>query len=180
MDIGHLISQTLALTAVAMSLLFGAGCASIVIGPRQKFKIDSDPQGAIVSFNGESIGTTPFEGPVLRAEKAKIVISKDGYETAEVEKSAKMNPWVAGNLVSFFIPGAIFDIMTGAFYKFKDPVVNVTLREKHLPDLEFLEQMLDSGAMTKTQFREQIMMLHRNGRIDEANMRKVFERHQAD
>ncbi len=76
---------------------------------------------------------TPFEGTVPRAENARILLEKEGYETAVVERHAKMNPAVAGNLVSWFIPGVIVDISTGAFYKFRNPVVNEALRKKQSP-----------------------------------------------
>ena len=162
--------HTAAVSLVAVFL--ASGCATLVSGSHQQFKIDSTPPGAKISYNGKEIGTTPFEGPVPRTENAEIVISLDDYETKTVNRHANMNPMVAGNLVSFFVPGVIVDISTGAFYKFKNPTVEVTLKKTHVPSHEFWRKMLESGAITKEMYREKTMELRQSGKIDEATMRE--------
>jgi hypothetical protein len=168
-------TQTCFLTAAVFTLLFAIGCASLTSGPTQRFEFYSDPPGATITFNGKTIGTTPLTNAVPRTETAKIVISKDGC-TKTVIKRANMNPAVIGNLVSFFIIGVIYDYATGAFYKFKDPVVHVELVPGPDPGLEFWRQMWLAGGIPTEEFHRKVEELWKNGKIDEKTKLEELQR----
>ena len=122
-----LVESSIYVAALAAAALAVSGCATFVHGTSQDFSVESEPWGARVRFNGEIVGTTPFAGKVPRKEISTISVELDGYKTAVFRKKAKMSAWVAGNLVSWFIPGVLVDIADGAFYEYENPSVTAIL-----------------------------------------------------
>jgi hypothetical protein len=93
--------RSLKSAALALSLLAlccSAGCATIVQGRHQEVTINSNPPGAAFEVGGIS-GTTPAVVALPRKQKYhSVIISKPGYETAEVLVGRQINPSVAGNI----------------------------------------------------------------------------------
>ena len=132
-----ILHESAAALAVIAAMLLSSGCATIVSGPRQQITVNSEPGGAAVKITvgGSEVasGTTPFPASVPRVDtddaRCVIEVSKPGYATTAVALKSKMNPMTAGNLVSFFIPGVIVDIGSGAFYEYTTPQVTVALEQ---------------------------------------------------
>lgn len=71
----------LQLTATILILPYLSACS--LFGPRmQTITISSDPEGAKIRVNGETVGSTPLRVQVRRSEDVLIEAQMAGYETA--------------------------------------------------------------------------------------------------
>jgi hypothetical protein len=68
--------------AMALAL---SGCATILKGTTDHITVVTDPPGARVSVNGEDKGVSPVTFPIASDQTASIQVTKDGYQTEEVE-----------------------------------------------------------------------------------------------
>lgn len=124
-----------------------AGCATVVNGRQQHVLVVSEPPGAEVLLNGESVGITPADVRMRRRAPTELQLQKPGYVTATVSVSRGVSRWVAVNLI-YFNPFAAqgmdsvslwllwastwvgtlltVDFLSGGAYV-RPPVVNVTL-----------------------------------------------------
>ncbi|MGH6628208.1 MAG: PEGA domain-containing protein [Burkholderiales bacterium] len=85
--------------AAAAALL--GGCASdsaLVYGPMEQLKVESDPAGAAVRLSTGATGTTPVRFSIPRKADIGIVISKEGYETTELQLHPVMHGWAKAGL----------------------------------------------------------------------------------
>lgn len=108
--------------------LFGQGCATILHGTTQEVSINSDPAGARVDIDRESVGTTPCSVELKRGDNHVVAISMEGYYTEEVAVMKVMSGAVAGNILAGGIIGWGIDAASGAQYRLVPEVVSVTLR----------------------------------------------------
>src|SRR5262249_22340216 len=105
---------------IFISFLCSSGCATIVKGRYQDLTINSNPPGASFEVDGIS-GTTPAIVPVERKLRSHtVVITKPGYETAQIRVGRDLNLWTAGNIIwgIFGLPvGVGIDLVNGSAYK---------------------------------------------------------------
>ena len=72
---------TIRIAALIVAAAHLSACS--LSGPRmQTITVSSDPEGAKVRINTESVGTTPVRVQVRRSEDLLIEVQKPGYETA--------------------------------------------------------------------------------------------------
>jgi hypothetical protein len=74
-----------------LSLLFLAGCASIIKGETQVITVTSNVPDALIEMNGVKLGHTPFKGNVKRGQIGQIRVSKQGYVASTVEIKKERN-----------------------------------------------------------------------------------------
>ena len=70
----------------AVIVLFGSGCV------HRRMTIHSDPPGAMVMLDGESIGYTPVSRDFTYYGTRELTLIKDGYETMTVNQEIR-TPW---------------------------------------------------------------------------------------
>ena len=97
-------------------LSFLSGCASVFSGTDQKMIFKSNPEGAIVYFDGLAKGTTPLELLLRKDEFKEIRISKLGYHDKIINLQTKIDKIVILNLV--FVTAHTTDAMTGAMFEY--------------------------------------------------------------
>jgi hypothetical protein len=120
--------------AAGLAVLGSSGCATIVKGRYQDLTINSNPPGAAFEVDGIS-GTTPATVPVERKLRYHtVVISKPGYETAQIQVGRNLNLWPLGNVIwgLFGLPiGVGCDLITGSAYKLADDTVHANLQPEY-------------------------------------------------
>jgi hypothetical protein len=131
-------------SALVLSSLALAGCASLVSGRRADVTVHSNPPNAAVVVHdkhGQTVAqtTTPGvvslkrgDGPFRRA-KYTATIAKPGYQTAQVPIGSSLNPWTAGNIVFGGVPGLVVDPYTGAMWKPKPSEISLNLNPTMKP-----------------------------------------------
>ena len=139
-----------------MALLLN-GCGAIMHGTRQDVTINSSPSEAKVYVNGEE-RTTPAQYNLKRKHNYLIKVSKEGYETAEVMVSHKLD-WTAwADLLVWGIIPIFYDLGSGAAWKLTPEEINVSLsRTEHsslLPEkidvsLTFVENEIVAHSNTE-------------------------------
>lgn len=123
------VAFSLALLAAASA---ASGCATMLRGSTQSVDFETYPAGALVeSYRGGSC-YTPCSLRFYRKENPTVLITKDGYEPAQVRLRAHANrSGVAaayGNILIGGGVGAYVDGRTKSFKGFIDPV-RVVLKE---------------------------------------------------
>lgn len=117
-------------------LALATGCGTLVYGTHEKIPVDSDPPGANVILDGESVGTTPLTVKLTRKENHQIRIEKDGYVPYEVLTVPTNN---GGPVYMDLVPALVFppailliegEYLTGSGYKIVPESVSA-----HLLDL---------------------------------------------
>jgi hypothetical protein len=122
----------------ASTALVVSGCATLISGRHADVAIQSNPSDAHVTVRDRrgmpvAEATTPAVIPLKRGDgffrKARYTatIEKPGYESAQVAIDAKLNPWVAGNLVFGGVAGMVVDPYTGAMWKPKPNEIQLDL-----------------------------------------------------
>lgn len=123
-----LLVKTLTFIALISTLVFFTGCASIVSGSRQKISFKSNPEGALVKFNGEVIGNTPITTNLSRKLQGPIVsFEKAGYKKETFQLKNGINGWYWGNIIIGGYFGSTTDSMTGAVNSYSPDKFDVTL-----------------------------------------------------
>lgn len=127
------------LIAIISIAFIVSGCASIFTGSTQQVEFDSDPQGATVVIgkmktkDGKKIMVDSYDAGVtplvveLSRKKIMVEISKEGYETQEVQLGTTMNPWFLGNFIFGGVLGSSTDTSTGAINEYKPGKYMLTL-----------------------------------------------------
>jgi hypothetical protein len=111
-------------------------CASVLSGTKQKMQVSTNPSGARVFVNGKDLQViTPAKVKIPRKKSVTVTLQKTGYEDGQVEKQGDFNPVVIGNIALGGIPGALVDLGTGAWWKYKDSNIfyDFTQNSKQVP-----------------------------------------------
>ncbi len=111
-------------------ILFAAGCATIVQGTRQKIEISSDPLGAAVEIDGETVGITPIKVKLKTPFDHTVIIKKEGYEQEKITLSRVIGSAACGNIFVWGPAGWALDGLTGSQYRLAPEKVHVELREE--------------------------------------------------
>lgn len=108
--------------------IVGSGCASIVGGgSTQEVNFQSQPDGALVSLNGNVIGKTPMTTNLKRQSNQTLTFSKDGYQTQTMQLTTSINPWFWGNILIGGLLGSTTDGVSGAVHEYVPGKYYVTL-----------------------------------------------------
>lgn len=113
---------------VVLAMLFLSGCATITRGTKDTLVIESDPAGATVQLSTGQTGKTPASFQLPRKESVVVTISREGYESVQVNVQSQIvgagAAGMAGNVLVGGIIGAGVDAVTGATKSLKpNPVV---------------------------------------------------------
>lgn len=98
------------ITNMMLVVLIGANltsCASIVSGRTQRIPINSYPEGATVYVDGRMAGFTPTSVIVDRDHSHNITLAREGYQPTAVRLRPRVNPVIAGNVVSGLAVGLV-------------------------------------------------------------------------
>lgn len=111
----RLFPLLLAALALPLSQVVFPGCATLVDGPTQKVKVNTEPAGAQVFLNGHPVGKTPVTAIVSRWGMHRVRIEMAGYKPLELPLEKKFNAPAGYNI---FIGGVwiVIDAMTGAIF----------------------------------------------------------------
>ena len=106
------------ITAVllSVSLLFTAGCASIFKGTSQVVTFTSEPSGAEVLVDGNSMGKTPLTISLKKNQYSTVLVKKAGFETVSRPLGKKYD---AIALINVFWDLSTTDLLTGAVYEYE-------------------------------------------------------------
>lgn len=110
--------------AVAMSL---HGCASIVSGRTQSVSFNSEPDGAKVTVNGKTLGTTPMTTLLKKETNQVATFEKDGYRTQTRSLDTRVDGWFWGNIVFGGLFGSTTDNVNGSMYEYSPSQFYVNL-----------------------------------------------------
>jgi len=118
----------LIIPAGGIILLLCTSCATMCNGTRQSIKIETDPGGATVQGDFQTI-TTPGVLKLKRGEVYTLEISMDGYETRRIRLDRKDNGRMLYNalLLPLAIPALIIDSYTDAGFDLEPSSVLIKL-----------------------------------------------------
>ena len=122
--------RVLLLTA---ALLLG-GCATLIHGPSQSIRVESEPSGAHVEVNGRPAGETPTTLTLKRDEDHTVRLYHAGDGPHTVTLQQRRNIWTTLNLLNLVVPGVLVDLSTGAFYRLKPKQIRHTFGDANTPD----------------------------------------------
>ncbi len=124
------ISLFASVLIVLFSIIFFNSCATIFKGSHEDVEFASEPSGAKVYINGEYIGKTPLEIPLLSEINYEIEFKKSGYETKKAYITSKVGAgWVILDVVGGLIP-ILIDAATGDWYGLSQDNVNAILEKQ--------------------------------------------------
>lgn len=116
---------------LALAVLILSGCATVTRGTKDTLVIESDPAGADVRLSTGQTGTTPTSFKLKRKEPVVVTISREGYETVNVNVNAQVvgagAAGMAGNVLVGGIIGVGVDAWSGATKSLKPNPVTVKL-----------------------------------------------------
>ena len=124
---------TLTLLFVALVVLTGSGCASIVKGSTQSIPVASDPSAADVLVDGNLSGETPTNVELKRKHDHLITIQKTGFRPRSVPVVKAVGGAVFGNILAGGLIGWGVDAATGAQYNLIPKTISVQLEPLTAP-----------------------------------------------
>lgn len=135
--------QTVLIGLVAVFSLSIIGCGAIIHGSKQNVMFQTNPDGASVEVYDAmdvSFGscTTPCTLELKRKNEYKVILSKPGYQPAEMVIQKGTSGWIWGNLLFGGLIGLVVDLTSGSAYKLKNDMIEVTLSKTTIgaiPDL---------------------------------------------
>lgn len=111
---------------VCLGFLF-VGCATIVGGTSQNVSINSNVKGADVIVNGETVGKSPYNGPIKRGKTTTVTLQKEGYEPKTITLSTEIESIFWGNIIIGGFFGSTTDLATGGMYKYAPATLQIDL-----------------------------------------------------
>ncbi len=111
---------------VVVAVLF-SGCALIFKGDSSRVTFNSNPQGASVLIDGNSIGLTPTEALLKTNRSYNVTFRLSGQQERTYILNNRVGTlWIVLDVLGGLFP-LIIDAATGAWYEFDDTNINVTL-----------------------------------------------------
>ena len=107
--------RSLSMITFASVVALSTGCASIIKGTDQVLTINSEPDGALVSIDGISVGVTPLATKVKKNSASVITIKKDGYKVQTMPLDKKYDGIA---LINIFWDLSTTDLITGAAFEY--------------------------------------------------------------
>ena len=99
---------------IALSSFALSGCATVINGNNQDYKIKTDPSGAKVSFNNGLSCESPCKLELKRRKDFRADVVKDGYKPAYVLIQSQFGGAVVGNVILGGIVGGVVDSANGS------------------------------------------------------------------
>ena len=91
------------------------GCATVMNGPNVDYLVNSEPNGAHVTFSGSDVPCeTPCERELRRENHVRIDIAHEGYKPVYVLVQSKMGGATVGNVLAGGIVGVLVDSGNGS------------------------------------------------------------------
>ena len=112
---------------IACFMLLQSGCATIIKGPKQLVTIDSNVRDADVLVGSETVGKTPFNGPIKRGSSTQVTVKKEGYYPRTVTLSTQTETAFWGNILIGGVLGSSTDSGTGAMHKYSPATIQIDL-----------------------------------------------------
>jgi hypothetical protein len=103
-----------------------SGCATIIKGNNQMVTINSEPGDAKVILDGLK-GKTPYTAKLSRNKEYVVTISKEGYETEQIQINKNFGLLAIFGNLPWLLVGVIVDLCTGSAYNLNPASVNVVL-----------------------------------------------------
>jgi hypothetical protein len=97
-----------------------ASCATMIHGKDQTIAITSQPPGAIVYYEGETLGTTPLEVSLPRKIDHDITVVKQGFHQEDVEIKRKLSATTLLYALPLGIVWFGIDNINGAQFEFEE------------------------------------------------------------
>lgn len=124
------------------------GCGTIFGGTTQNVRVASSPNAAQVNVPAGATYTTPTTLDLKRKNEYVLTISKEGYETREVEiNNSLRGGMLALDILFTGLVGVVVDAATGGWYSLNPTNVDVSLaRASNDPSVgpETIEVQLNS------------------------------------
>ena len=144
------------LLMLLLAMVMLSGCASMVAGGDRKISIKSTPTDATISIQDRESkqivykGQTPMivplstRGGYFKSKQYDVTISKDGYDTKNVNIDSFLSGWYAGNIILWpvaVIGGLIIDPLTGAMWSLTPKNIDAILEtSKQFEERKLKEQ----------------------------------------
>lgn len=110
--------KTMSHVVISVLLFNSIGCATIFKGSKEKVNFSSEPAGATIYLNGQSMGSTPTELTLQSKTSYNVEFRKKGYQNKTVVLSNSVGAgWIILDVFFAFIP-MIVDAATGNWYGF--------------------------------------------------------------
>lgn len=98
----------------ALSSFALSGCATVINGNNQDYKIKTDPAGAKISFNNGLSCESPCKLELKRRKDFRADVAKEGYKPAYVLIQSQFGGAVVGNIILGGIVGGVVDSANGS------------------------------------------------------------------
>jgi hypothetical protein len=121
---------------VLVILLGATGCASIISGTTQEVSFHSNPEGATVTVDGKTLGSTPLAFPLKKSKYREVVFQKDGYKTLTLPMESRLNGWFWGNILFGGLVGSTTDGISGAANEYSPGQFMVSLEPSNASPIE--------------------------------------------
>ncbi len=119
--------RSLSVITFASVVALSTGCASIIKGTDQVLTINSEPDGALVSIDGVSVGVTPLATKVKKNSASVITIKKDGYKVQTMPLDKKYDGIA---LINIFWDLSTTDLITGAAFEYVPSTYHFQLKKE--------------------------------------------------
>ena len=110
--------STVAAVRAAVSICLGAtllgGCATVMNGTNQDYRIASDPDGAKVTLSNGVECVTPCKVELRRGNDLRADFAKEGHKPAYVLIQSKTGGATFGNILAGGVIGAVVDSSNGS------------------------------------------------------------------
>ena len=122
------MKKIISLILVFLMQLMLNSCATVFNTSSQEVEITTTPQHAKIVVDGKKYGLTPQTINLERGSNHVIKIDLDGFESYETQITRKTSTWVWCNVLNGFIPGFIFDYLSGSMYSLYPDNFNIELQ----------------------------------------------------
>jgi hypothetical protein len=115
---------------VLLSITIFNSCATIFKGSHEDVDFNSQPSGTKVYINGEYLGKTPLQLPLLTNMSYEIEFKKSGYETKKTFITNKIGAgWIILDILGGLIP-IVVDAASEDWYNLNQDNVNAILERQ--------------------------------------------------
>lgn len=163
-------------------------CATITKDDSQPVSFSSEPQGADVSLNNVTVGTTPATIMVKRKMgKTMVTISKEGYKTETFPLDKSLSGMTFGNIIFGGLIGVGVDVATGKASNYQEsvhiklipengstPPTSATSTFKNQANLQSRQNQSLSTDKKNSEARIRIIKLYASGAITKAEYDKMM------
>lgn len=125
--------KLLQLAPLAMLPLLGS-CASIFNPSPEVVSFSTEPQGALVTYNGAQVGRTPCSVTMSARRGSIVSLTLEGHHEQIVDANIVLNRWVYANFLGSVVIGFLIDAGTGSFNMVDDSPVLLRMTPLSQPE----------------------------------------------